>query len=137
MGTRRGLEDTGALEPCHLGAAFVAVAAFWNQLVVLHGSEDEDFLREPKLLEMRRAFAVELNTMADVVAQKAPYTPAFASSFSDAAMLDHPRYGKDVRNTVNRLGELQGIVLLLRPGKPRIQLSLAWLGSGARQPSWI
>jgi hypothetical protein len=50
-------------------------------------------------------------------------------------MLDHPRYEKDVRNTVNRLGELQGIVLLMRPGKPRIQLSLACPGSAARQPS--
>ena len=96
-----------------LRAAFVAVAIFWNQLVVLHGSEDEDFLREPKLMEMRRAFAAELSRMADVVAQKATYTPTFESSFSDAAMLDHPRYGKYVRNTVNRLGELQGIVLSL------------------------
>src|SRR5277367_1801140 len=36
-----------------LRAAFVAVALFWNQLVVLHGSEDEDFLHEPRLMEMR------------------------------------------------------------------------------------
>jgi multidrug resistance protein MdtO len=96
-----------------LRAAFVAVALFWNQLVVLHGSEDEDFLCEPKLMEMRRAFAAELNTMADVVTHKAPYTPALASSFPAAAMLDHPRYGEYVRNTVSHFGELQEIVLSL------------------------
>jgi hypothetical protein len=28
-------------------------------------------------------------------------------------MLGHPRYGEYVRNTVNRFGELQGIVLSL------------------------
>jgi hypothetical protein len=96
----------------------VAVALFWNQLVVLHGSEDEDFLREPRLLEMRRAFAAELNAMAKVVTQSAPYIPALASSFFDAAMLDHPRYGEYVRNTVSRFGELQEIVLSLSGESP-------------------
>jgi multidrug resistance protein MdtO len=96
-----------------LRAAFVAVAMFWNQLVVLHSAEDEDFLRDPRLIEMRRAFAGELNTMADVVAQKTNYKPALASSSSDGTILDHPRYGEYVRNTVNRFGELQAIVLSL------------------------
>jgi multidrug resistance protein MdtO len=96
-----------------LRAAFVAVSIFWNQLVVLQGAEDEDILREPMLRELRHAFAVELNTMADVLAQKTPYTPALASSFSDVPILDHPRYGEYVRNTVSRFGELQGIVLSL------------------------
>jgi multidrug resistance protein MdtO len=59
---------------------------------------------------MRRAFAAELNTMADVVAEKATYKPGLASGFSDRTILDHPRYGEYVRNTVNRFGELQGIV---------------------------
>jgi multidrug resistance protein MdtO len=96
-----------------LRAAFSAVAMFWNQLVVFHSAEDEDFLRDPRLIEMRRAFAGELNTMADVVAQKTNYKPALASSFFDMPMLGHPRYGEYVRNTVNRFGELQGIVLSL------------------------
>jgi hypothetical protein len=51
--------------------------------------------------------------MADVVTHKAPYTPALASSFPAAAMLDHPRYGEYVRNTVSHFGELQEIVLSL------------------------
>jgi multidrug resistance protein MdtO len=93
-----------------LRAAFSAVAMFWNQLVVLHSVEDEDFLHEPRLIEMRRAFAAELNTMADGAAQKGTYKPALASSFPDMSILDHPRYGEYVRNTVNRFGELQGIV---------------------------
>jgi multidrug resistance protein MdtO len=96
-----------------LRAAFVGVAMFWNQLVVLHSAEDEDFLRDPRLIEMRRAFAGELNTMADVLAQKTNYKPALASSSSDGTILDHPRYGEYVRNTVNRFGELQAIVLSL------------------------
>jgi multidrug resistance protein MdtO len=93
-----------------LRAAFNAVAMFWNQFVVFHSAEDEDFLRDPKLIEMRRALAAELNTMADAVAQKATYKPALAGTVSDGTILDHPRYGEYVRNTVNRFVELQGIV---------------------------
>jgi multidrug resistance protein MdtO len=93
-----------------LRAAFSAVAMFWNQFVVFHSAEDEDFLRDPRLIEMRRAFATELNTMAEAVAQKTTYKPALASSFSDGTILDHPRYGEYVRNTVNRFRDLQGIV---------------------------
>jgi multidrug resistance protein MdtO len=96
-----------------LRAAFSAVAMFWNQLVVFHDAEDEDFLRDPRLIEMRRVFAAELNTMADVVAHKDTYKPALASGFSDRTILDHPRYGEYIRNTVNRFGELQRIVLSL------------------------
>ena len=96
-----------------LRAAFTAVAMFWNELVVFHSAEDEDFLRDPRLIEMHRAFAGELNTMAEAVAQKATYKPVLASSFSDGTILDHPRYGEYVRNTINRFGELQGIVLSL------------------------
>jgi multidrug resistance protein MdtO len=93
-----------------LRAAFSAVAMFWNQFVVFHSAEDEDFLRDPRLIEMRRAFATELNTMAEAVAQKTTYKPELASSFSDGTILDHPRYGEYVRNTVNRFRDLQGIV---------------------------
>jgi hypothetical protein len=42
---------------------------FWNQFVVFHRPEDEDFLRDPRLIEMRRAFVAELNTMADAGAK--------------------------------------------------------------------
>ena len=97
-----------------LRAAFVAVAMFWNQLVILSGGDDEDFLREPRLIEMRRAFATELNTMAEVVTAKTTYVSALADSFSDVATLDHPRYGEYVRNMVNRFGELQEVILSLR-----------------------
>jgi multidrug resistance protein MdtO len=96
-----------------LRAAFSAVAMFWNQLVILYSAEDEDFLRDPRLIEMRRAFAAELDTMADVVAQKATYKPGLAGGFSDRTILDHPRYAEYARNTADRLGELQGIVLSL------------------------
>jgi multidrug resistance protein MdtO len=100
-----------------LRAAFVAVSIFWNQLVVLQSAEDEDFLRQPGLRELRQAVAAELNTMAEVVAQKTPYTPGLANKFPDFAILDYPRYREYLRNSVSRLGELQGIVLNLR-GEP-------------------
>jgi len=96
-----------------LRAAFVAVAMFWNQLVILLSSDGEDFLREPELIEMRGAIATELNTMAEVVTAKTTYVPARAGSFLDAAILDHPRYGEYIRNTVNRFGELQEVILNL------------------------
>jgi len=110
-----GVDQETQLHSSHaiLRAAFVAASMFWNQLVVLQGAEDEDFLREPTLRELRRALAAELNTMAEVVGQKTPYTPVPAISFSDVAILDHPRYGEYVRNTLTRFGELQGIVLSL------------------------
>ncbi len=82
-----------------LRAAFSAVAMFWNQLVILYSAEDEDFLRDPRLIEMRRAFASELNTMAEAVAHKATYKPALTSSALERTMLDHPRYGEYVQNT--------------------------------------
>jgi multidrug resistance protein MdtO len=96
-----------------LRAAFAAVAMFWNQLVVLHSAEDEDFLRNPRLIAMRRAFAVELNTMAEVVAQKTTYKPAGTSGFSDVTILDHPRYGEYARNTASSFGELQEVISTL------------------------
>jgi hypothetical protein len=84
-----------------LSAAFRAVAMFWNQLVVFHSAEDEDFLHHPSLIEMRRAFAAELNTMADVVTHKANYKPAFASGFF---RLDYPR-SSALRGVCSKYGE--------------------------------
>jgi multidrug resistance protein MdtO len=101
-----------------LRAAFSAVAMFWNQFVVFHSAEDEDLVRDPRLIEMRRAFAAELNTMADIVARKGTYNPGLPGRFSDATILGHARYGEYVRNTVNRFGELQGIVSRLNGESP-------------------
>jgi multidrug resistance protein MdtO len=96
-----------------LRAAFVAGAMFWNQLVILLSSDDEDFLRDPKLIEMRRAIATELNTMAEVDTAKTTYVPARADSSPDTAILEYPRYEEYVRNTVNRFAELQEVILSL------------------------
>jgi multidrug resistance protein MdtO len=77
-----------------LRAALVAVAMFWNQLVILAGGDNEEFLREPQLIVMRRTLATELNTMAEVVSTRTTYVPAPAGSFSYSAVVDHPRYGE-------------------------------------------
>jgi multidrug resistance protein MdtO len=92
-----------------LRTAFAAVALFWNQLVALT-NKDEDSLREPDLLMIRRAFAQELNAMADVVADKQAYLPAPRPDSPDLAIFDDPRYGEHARNIVNRFSELQSEV---------------------------
>jgi multidrug resistance protein MdtO len=65
------------------------------------------------LIEMRRAIATELNTMAEVVTAKTTYVPARADSSPDTAILEYPRYEEYVRNTVNRFAELQEVILSL------------------------
>lgn len=59
------------IEAAHviLKVAFGSAAMFWNELVFIHNADDEDFLRDSRLLEMRRALAAELNRMAETLTQ--------------------------------------------------------------------
>jgi multidrug resistance protein MdtO len=94
-------------------AGFTAVAIFWNQLAVLRSAEHEEFLREPRLSGMRRALAAELNKMAELVTRQAGYLPAPRGEFTDSAILEDRRYGEYARNSLNRLDELQSVMLSL------------------------
>jgi multidrug resistance protein MdtO len=82
-----------------LRAAFAAAAMFWNELAFLHRMDDEDFLREPRLIEMRRVLAAELNRIAKTLAQEDTYGPVLVSNFFHPDILEHSRYGDYVRNT--------------------------------------
>jgi len=89
-----------------LRAAFSAVAMFWNQLVAV--TTEEDVLRAPRLVEMRVAFAAELDSMAEALARShLSLLPALGSSLSGNIDFDNPRYGEYAQNIVNRLAELR------------------------------
>jgi hypothetical protein len=68
--------------------------------------EDEDFHRERRLIEMRRALAAELNRMAETLAQEDTYGSAFVCSFFHPDILEQSRYGDYFRNTDDRFQEL-------------------------------
>ena len=90
-----------------LRTAFSAVAMFWNQLVAV--TTEEDVLHAPKLVEMRVAFAAELDSMAEALARShLSLLPALGSSLSGNGNFDNPRYEEYARNIVNRLAELRG-----------------------------
>ena len=92
-----------------LRTAFSAVAMFWNQLVAV--TTEEDVLHAPKLVEMRVAFASELDSMAEALARShLSLLPALGSSLSGNVNFDNPRYEEYARNIVNRLAELRGAI---------------------------
>jgi multidrug resistance protein MdtO len=93
-----------------LRAALTAAALFWNQFAVLHSEQEQDFLNESRLIEMRRRLAEYLDNMAEAVVRKTSFPMAHADTFVDSALLEDPRYGEYARNAVARYGELQAIV---------------------------
>jgi multidrug resistance protein MdtO len=89
-----------------LRTAFSAVAMFWNQLVAV--TTEEDVLHPPRLVEMRVAFAAELDSMAEALTLgQLSLSPALGSSLSGNVNFDNPRYEEYARNIVNRLAELR------------------------------
>lgn len=93
-----------------LRAAFAVAAMFWNELAFLHRMDDEDFLREPRLIEMRGALAAELNRIAKTLAQEDTYGSALVSNFFHSDILEQSRYGEYVRNTNERFHELVSVI---------------------------
>lgn len=93
-----------------LRAAFAAAAMFWNELAFVHNIDQEDSPPEPRLIEMRRALAAQLNRMAKTLAQEDTYRPALVSRFFHPNILEHPRYGDYVRNTSDRFRELVSVI---------------------------
>jgi multidrug resistance protein MdtO len=92
-----------------LRTALTSAALFWNQVAILHNAEDRDFLTEPDLVTMRSKIAEHLEAMAEAVVQKTPFAQATSASLESPAMLQSPRYGEYVRNTVARYEELQSL----------------------------
>jgi multidrug resistance protein MdtO len=107
---RRHQTDTG---PVILRAAFAAAAMFWNELVFLRSRADEDSLNEPRLIEMRRALASELNRMSETLAHEDTddtYEPATDSSLFRSDILEQSRYSDYVRITLDRFHELVSVI---------------------------
>ena len=105
-------EAHGRASDAILQAALTAVPFFWNQLSVLHHEEDRDFMLEPGLVEMRRRVAVQMDIMAEAVVQVKAFHPVEDADLADPSLMDSPRYGEYVSNTIARYDELQ--VLLSR-----------------------
>ena len=57
-----------------LRAGITLAAVFWNQLAILHNTDDTAFLTNPALQQMRQTIAAHLSTMAEAVVSKTPTT---------------------------------------------------------------
>jgi hypothetical protein len=93
-----------------LRASLAAVALFWNELVVLNTPEDDDFFRDPELIEMRRTIAERLRVMANASVRSLP-VPAVGPTLSVRPELaGSPRFGEYVRNALSRLEEVSNVI---------------------------
>jgi multidrug resistance protein MdtO len=103
------------IEAAHviLRAAFASAAMFWNELAFLHSMDDEEFLRQPGLVEMRRILTVELNQVAKILVQEGTYQPELANSSLNPNVSKDPRYRDYVFNTGDRFHELARIIASL------------------------
>ena len=96
-----------------LRAAIASAALFWNQLAVLHNTEDTNYLLDPDLQEMRRKIAAQLVIMADAVRQAAPVPFRNVQPLLTPAILAHPRYAEYAKNTVDRFEDLENFTAVL------------------------
>jgi multidrug resistance protein MdtO len=96
-----------------LRAALAAAALFWNQLAVLHNAEDRSYLVDPGLQEMRLKLSAHLRLMAEEVLQISPLRFSSQQLFLDAAIIAHPHYAEYVKNTIDRIEELERFAVAL------------------------
>jgi multidrug resistance protein MdtO len=93
-----------------LRTAFSAVAMFWNELVAVTTKEN-NVLHAPKLVDMRVAFAAELNSMAQAVMENNfSRLSSPASSFSGSVGFEDLLNEEYAQTMVSRLTELRGTV---------------------------
>jgi multidrug resistance protein MdtO len=90
-----------------LRSSLTAAALIWNQVAVLHGKQELDFLAEPGLAEMRRRLADRLNILAEVVERKTSLPAEHLGSFVSRHLLENEHYGEYARNTIARYEDLQ------------------------------
>jgi len=94
-----------------LRSSLAMVALFWNEMVVLHTPEDDDFFKQPELIRMRQMVAEHLNALAAAVTQEKPIPTAGADLSVSPVVLDSPRYREYVRNVLSRFEELQAVIV--------------------------
>ncbi len=95
-------------------AALASVALFWNQFAALYNQQDQNFLTEPHLLQLRSVLADGIDAMAKSVTDKTDFTALHPQDLIAPWLLTHPRYREYVQHSLARFGELQSIVAQLR-----------------------
>src|SRR5271166_2292158 len=93
-----------------LRASLAAVALFWNELVVLNTPEDDDFFRDPELIEMRQIIAEHLEVMANALVRSLPVPVASPTLSVRPELVGSPRFGEYVRNALSRLEEVSNVI---------------------------
>ncbi|HKN23176.1 MAG TPA: FUSC family protein [Terracidiphilus sp.] len=93
-----------------LRASLAAVALFWNELVVLNTPEDDDFFRDPELIEMRQIIAEHLEVMANALVRSLPVPLASPTLSVRPELVGSPRFGEYVRNALSRLEEVSNVI---------------------------
>jgi multidrug resistance protein MdtO len=96
-----------------LRSSLAAAALIWNQVAVLHGREELDFLPEPALAEVRGRLADRLNMLAEAVERKTSLPTEHLGSFVSPHLLENEHYGEYVRNTIARYEDLQTLAAQL------------------------
>jgi multidrug resistance protein MdtO len=94
--------------------AVTAAALFWNQIVVLHSDDEQDFILDPGLMALRHQIATQLDAMAVAVVQKDALPEIPSTGLAEASLLESPRYGEYVRNTIARYEELHDFTTMLK-----------------------
>jgi multidrug resistance protein MdtO len=96
-----------------LRSSLAAAALIWNQVAVLHGGEELDFLSEPALAEMRARLAERLNMLAEAVERKTSLPTEYLGSLVCPHLLENEHYGEYVRNAIARYEDLQTLTASL------------------------
>jgi multidrug resistance protein MdtO len=97
-----------------LRAALTSGSLFWNELAVLERTQDRDMLKDEGLLNIRRAVAKRLETMAEAIAEQKPVGP-FAGMGLDGEHLPPGAPETEYANTLlSRYKEVESILLNLK-----------------------
>jgi multidrug resistance protein MdtO len=93
-----------------LRASLAAVALFWNELVVLNTPEDDDFFRDPELIQMRQTIAERLEALANALVRSLPVPVGSPTLSVRPELVGSPRFGEYVRHALLRLEEVSNVI---------------------------
>jgi multidrug resistance protein MdtO len=93
-----------------LQSVLASVPFFWSQLAELRKPDEQDFITEPRLIDMRSKAVLMLDRLTESVARGLPVETGGASKLADAFVLGSARYGEYAQNTVACLAELEARV---------------------------
>jgi multidrug resistance protein MdtO len=96
-----------------LRAALTSGSMFWNELAVLARTQDRDLLRDNELLNIRRAVAKRLETMAEAVVGQKPVEPLRGPGLDEEEFPPGAREAEYANTLVSRYKEVESILLNL------------------------